>query len=522
MRHRQFLIVAGVLALSLAWLTVQASERERGLLLGTLKLSSTVVLISVPIGVFVALLIHRTKVASRNIAKLTMSLLLFIPLFLQAAAWEAAIGQRGWLDVQIPGSDEAFVFLTGWRAAVFIHVVAAIPWVVLIVGAGLQSLPREFEEQASLDGSKVRVITFVTLRLISPAILAASLWVAVWTAGEMTVTDLYGVSTYAEELFLGYWGVGDQLIQAEFRALPAITLLTILTTAIAFGCDMLLPRVAVSSSPNTWNTNWRSWHINGKLLVVIGFLALVPVVNLIHAAGLEVNQVGDKIVSGWSATKVVRIVANAVPDNLPEFGYSALLSQLCALSVVVAGIVAAAFAERSRTSRICFFFLAAFCFALPGPIVGLTLIRLLSQSSSEWVAYLNNRTLFAPWLAMSIKAFPFAFFLLYLGVRSLPKSQLESAKLDGAGWLSRLWYISLPQLAPQLIVAWLVATAVSLGDLAMSILVVPPGVSTLSIRVFGWLHAGVDDQSAGICLTLLLIIGAIMFTIGAILPSRNE
>ena len=51
--------------------------------------------------------------------------------------------------------------------------------------------------------------------------------------------------------------------------------------------------------------------------------------------------------------------------------------------------------------------------------------------------------------------------------------------------------------------AWLAALAVSAGDLAATILTAPPGVTTVPIRVFGLLHAGVDDQAAGICLTVV-------------------
>jgi ABC-type spermidine/putrescine transport system permease subunit II len=44
--------------------------------------------------------------------------------------------------------------------------------------------------------------------------------------------------------------------------------------------------------------------------------------------------------------------------------------------------------------------------------------------------------------------------------------------------------------------------------LACSILVVPPGVTTVPIRVFGLIHAGVDDQVAGLCLLLFVGVAA--------------
>jgi iron(III) transport system permease protein len=62
-------------------------------------------------------------------------------------------------------------------------------------------------------------------------------------------------------------------------------------------------------------------------------------------------------------------------------------------------------------------------------------------------------------------------------------------------------------------VAWLAALSISLGDLAASILVVPPGVTTLSIRIFGLLHYGVEDQVAGICLAMISIFAILAIVI---------
>ena len=78
---------------------------------------------------------------------------------------------------------------------------AALPWVVLIVGLGLRRSERDLEEAALLDASPGQVFFRVTLKNALPAIGAAVLWVAVTTAGEMTVTDFFGIRTYAEELY---------------------------------------------------------------------------------------------------------------------------------------------------------------------------------------------------------------------------------------------------------------------------------------------------------------------------------
>ena len=70
---------------------------------------------------------------------------------------------------------------------------------------------------------------------------------------------------------------------------------------------------------------------------------------------------------------------------------------------------------------------------------------------------------------------------------------------------------------PALAAAWLLAFAVALGELGATILVAPPGVSTLSILIFGLLHYGVQDRVAGLCLALLALSSAVLAAAAALL-----
>ena len=91
----------------------------------------------------------------------------------------------------------------------------------------------------------------------------------------------------------------------------------------------------------------------------------------------------------------------------------------------------------------------------------------------------------------------------------------------GAGPATRLFRIALPSRLAALALAWLVAMAVALGDLAASVLVVPPGVTTLSIRLFGLLHYGVEDQVAGICLVQVVVFTAVAIVVGRIIRRKT-
>jgi iron(III) transport system permease protein len=147
--------------------------------------------------------------------------------------------------------------------------------------------------------------------------------------------------------------------------------------------------------------------------------------------------------------------------------------------------------------------------AMPGPLIGLCVIWLLDRPRPGIFIWLYDRSIFAPVLAILIRLLPLAVLLCWYILRSVSDDVLDSAACDGAGRWARFFLIVVPQRWSGLAAAWLALLAVAAGDLACSVLVVPPGVTTVSIRVFGLIHAGVDDQVAGLCLTMVVGVAAV-------------
>ncbi len=140
-----------------------------------------------------------------------------------------------------------------------------------------------------------------------------------------------------------------------------------------------------------------------------------------------------------------------------------------------------------------------------GPLIGLAMIWLLNRAGMPWLTWAYDKTILAPVLAMSVRVLPLAFLVCWLGIRSVPQDLLDGAMTDGATGGRLFRSVVLPHCWHVPVVAWLAAAAITAGDLGATVLVTPPGVSTLTIRIFGLLHAGVDDQLASICLTTLLL-----------------
>jgi len=471
--------------------------------------------ISVPVGTVLAWLLWRTDLPARRVGIVLLAIMLFVPLYLQAAAWRAGFGLQGWivLNTGCPAwLDE------GWPGAIWIHSMVAIPWVVLIAGVGMRLVEPELEEQALLDGSAGQVFWHVTLPRALPTIGVATLWVAILTAGEMTISDLFRIRTYAEEVYTRV-AVGPQVGEGPLAVTPGV----VLTAGLVLAALVLCGKLMLGGRPLTLRRRWvfRLGRWRWPLAIPAG-LALVaiigvPVGSLCYKAGVAVttDDAGWPMRS-WSAWKSLAVTGTSPWYDRRELGWSLLLGTLASTAAVALAVPLAWLARmkqgnagfrfsRRSLGTLAVLALVALCLAVPGPVVGVLMIRLLNRPELPPLVWLYDQSIFAPWLALLIRCLPPAVLVMWYASQTIPVEILDAAAIDGAGPMQRLFRIALPNRLAALALAWVIATAVALGDLAASILVVPPGVETLSILIHRRLHSGVEHEVAGTCLAQFAI-----------------
>jgi len=444
--------------------------------------------------------------------------MLFVPLYLQAAAWQAGFGLQGWYTL----AYRAPVWLDGWSGAIWVHAMAALPWVVLVTGVGFWLVEPELEEQALLDGSPVQVFLHVTLPGSLTAVGIAGLWVVILVAGEMTVTDLFAVRTYAEEIYTRAAGSGGSG-GAALGIMPGVVLTAWLVAAGLGLCVKLAPRDRPASLAGRRVFRLGRWRRPIAILVAVVLLLVVglPLGSLAYKAGVLVTQTDAGRVRTWSVLKCLRMVITSPVRYDRELGWSLLIGLLAATAAVAAAIGLGWLARGGRFRSAAVLLAVAVCLAVPGPVIGLGLIGLLNRPELPPLVYLYDDSILAPWLALSIRGLAPATLIMWHALRSVPRDVLDAAAVDGAGPITRLWRIALPGRLWAVALAWLVALAVAWGDLAASVLVVPPGVTTLSIRIFGLLHYGVEDQVAGICLALAAVFATVAVLAAGIVGLSN-
>jgi ABC-type Fe3+ transport system permease subunit len=149
-------------------------------------------------------------------------------------------------------------------------------------------------------------------------------------------------------------------------------------------------------------------------------------------------------------------------------------------------------------------------FTVPSTVVGIGLIGLWNRPGWMGAVYGTQAMLVLGHLARFV---PVAALALAAMTASVPASHEEAAAIAGAGWLQSMRRIVVPQIKIGLASVWVIVFILAFGEVGTSILVAPPGESTLPIRVYtltanappGYIAGLALFQSAVILCPLLLL-----------------
>jgi iron(III) transport system permease protein len=510
MNHRR-LCVALMLALVMSGLVLAGTTtRSLGLLANTCALALAVATLSLPLAICLAVALQRYRIPGRVVWEACLLVLLFLPLYTQLAAWEAGFGRAGWYSTVFAEKLSAPP-LAGFRGAVWVHAMAAVPWLYWLIRLGLQSVPAELEQAARLDGTSWQVWTRITLPLALPTLVAGTLLVGISVASEITVTDFYQFRTYAEELYNGFV-LGTVWSRLPGRIAPGLVVSVCLAAAGFAICRLLRPATISADRSCRYAAAGRGrWWALALVVFVVSLILLTPLANLVYQAGIQVRQDGDQRVRSWSAAKLASILCRSPLRFASEFAWSALLGQMSAGGAVAAAVACAIWAHARRGRQAFCAVLGVVCFVAPGPFIGLGIIWLLRWPDSPLLDWLYADTVFAPWLALTVKSFPLAYLVISYGRQSVPPWSVESAQLDAASRWAVVRHVILPQMVPSVICGGLIALAVSVSDVSASVMVLPAGVDTVASRIFNLVHYGADDELAGLCLTWMGLMATLAF-----------
>jgi iron(III) transport system permease protein len=462
-------------------------------------LAALAMAIALPVGGWLGLVLERSNVRGRTAMKAMLLAMLFVPLPVQAVAWQVVFGS--WLPTVAlgPGAIAWRPWNEGLLPAAWVHGWAAVPWVAAIAMASLRYGDAAIEEQALMDGGPRAVLRRALAPRLALALAVAGGWIAAQTATEIAVTDTMQVRTFAEETYARI--VGDP------AGVGAAVAATVPVWLLAGSCSAAFVRRIERRfwPPESTLIARRELPLAGSSLAMplVAAIVLVPLAALLVQAG--------STASGWSFANLAGQLRQALivsGGSLPANLFAA----------IVAGLATAWLAARvcwrlRDRAGLLVAIAVALAFA-PAPIVGLGLKECIDSllsiedavlRSVAWspafpplrsLLYDQPSPLPAIW-ASTIRFFPVAVAVLLPVVRTIPVELMELARIEG----SDPWrVIGRPMLREATGLAAVAVAALCLGEVGATKLVVPPQWSVMVLDLFNQMHYGTEAGVAALAL----------------------
>lgn len=440
----------------------------------------------------------------------SMLVAIAMPLILHATAWEATAGKFGWMIMTQTGTraDAAapYGFFAGLVACGWIHGLVGGALVTLATWYGVHRIGSDVIQQSRLELGPLATWWRVRLPIASPWLVTSLLATAVLSATEMTVVDLYGFRTLADEFYL-FYAVDPSLPTVLVTCGLPLAIVGMLLTWLLISRRRLsvtrdeIDRGVVLADP--LSPLWRA--LAAVIAIAIASLVVVvPVSSLLIKLGQQVAVKNGLVQATWSLSTSMERLFAAPRLFADEYVWTAIIAIMTGLASIVLAWPLAAVGRTNRRFRSCLDLASILLVTLPGPIVGLAVVSLF-QLPLPGFRLLYQQSLIPTMLALLVRSGPVAYWILRAGYRGIDDAVLDTARLDCSP-LWRMWSVDRPLVKTSLIAAFLAAAVFGSGDVPATLPVVPPGVTTVGTRLFGLLHSGARYQEASLAIWYLLAV----------------
>ena len=281
---------------------------------------------------------------------------------------------------------------------------------------------------------------------------------------DFGVPGLLRVRVFTTEIFTAFAALYD-FSRATILALPllGLSILVAAVAALLVGDRLVATRRGLTTArPLTFDGWGRRASAAAACVVAVALVAPLAVLTR-EALGVP------------SVAPVVQGSREAIRNSL-------VLSAIGATVVTLVAVwIGYARARAPRRFGVLADVLFVVLFAAPSTVIGVGLIGLWNRAGFFGLVYGTDGMLLLAHLARFL---PVAALALAAGIRYVPISHEEAAVVGGAGWWRTMVRIVLPQTRLALLATWIVIFILAFGELGASILVAPPGETTLPIRIY--------------------------------------
>lgn len=459
--------------------------RQRELLMNSTLLGAATAIVATIVGAPLGLLLARADLPVKSWLRLALLIPPALPPYVLGLAWIYVSGTTG-IAAHLLGRDLLSDSIYSLAGAVAVLSIGFFPLAMLATEAAARRVDGRLEEAGMLVATPRRVFTRITLPLIAPGVASAALVIFVLAVSEFGVPGLLRVRVFTTEVFTAFAAQYD-FGRATALSVPLLllTLIAAVALKLAIGDRLLTTRRSMQAGLS-FKLGGLRWPALTWIGIVLALSALLP----LGALALEAQG--------------ARPIVAAVQASGSAITNSIVLSLGGAFLTVGLGLLLGYSRARARTrigrlADLVFIVL----FAAPSTVVGVGLIGLWNRPGLFGEIYRSPLIIVIANLARFVAV---SALILAAAVRQVSPSLEEAAEVSGASWPRAFTRIVFPQITASIAAALVVSFIFAFGELGATVLVAPPGESTVPVRVYTLIANAPSSQVASLALMQAFIV----------------
>jgi iron(III) transport system permease protein len=506
--------------LTLRWYGSFVQSRARmEALWGSVWISLGSVVTSGLVGVPLAFLLSRWDFPGRGVLSGLAAVPVLLPPLVGVIAFLFLFGESGMLTRSLQlvlGLDQPPWRLVGPWAILVVHTYSMYVYFYLLTTAGLARLDGSAAEAAaSLGAGRVRIFLRVTLPMLSPSILAASVLVFMTSMASFSAPYIFGggYQVLSTRIFTSKVNGEIEMAMVETVVLASVSLVFL---ALLRWFERGKEYAAVGKGTATPRRALPSRRV--RLAVALGgwvgvFLLLLP-----HLTLLLVSFVPD---GAWTTTILptryslenYRSLVGE-PDLWVPVANSVRMATLAtAANLLICFVAAYLIVRRVFPGRGLLALLVILPYALPGTVVAIALSTTFSTNAPLSGRLVLVGTSWILVLAYFVRNLPLVAQPAIAAFRQFDPSLEEASHSLGAGWGTTMRRVAAPLVLPGLAAGGSLAFVTALGEFVASILLYTHRTRPISMEILAQLRA-FDFGAAAAMGVILAGLMAIVFMVG--------
>ena len=492
---------------------------EPKVILNTLWVACLATAMAVLFGFIQAWIITRTAIPGRARLERLMQLPYYMTPLIGALSWGVLLGPKTGLLNQVwrslGFSSDFFNIYTPWGIA---WVMALFEGTVafVMISASMKSMDPSLEESSRVLGaSKLRTALKITLPMVAPGVLSATIFVFAEMLGSFAAAFVLGIPGRFFVVTTAIWEATLSFPPDYGRAaamglsLSGAMVLTLAAAKFIMRKGSYATISGKAFRPRPMEIGAIRWLL---MAISWGYIIVAVILPLMALTLTSFERFATVIVSQMQFTVANYETALAMGSLAPAFGNSLLLGIVVAtLGVPTIGVLAWIIYRSRLPGRGAMEFLIMVPQAVPRLVFGLGLLWAwinipIPIYGTLWLLGIAYFTVFMPLGLRTIAGV----------VLQVDKSLEECARVCGAAWTYQMRTITLPLLRPGLVAAWLLIFIASVRELGVSVFLMGPNSNVVAPAIVNsWLSSS-SELSAAMALmqtVMVFIAVAILFRV---------